>query len=116
MKKQPKTLSKRQAKKYSLIKWKYAKETGCDDISLNRWLEKEHSYIFVLYWSCGYCEKYWNKKEKNENLICIKCPLFKLWGQKCQSRTDPYARWHRAKTKKTRKKYAEIIYRDIKRS
>jgi hypothetical protein len=97
-------LTKQQAKRYSLIKWKHAKETGDYPYQVRMWLIKNHKKIYLFRSECGYCQKYGNKCQKY-------CPLSKL-----DTCTLKFQKWINAKTKKTCKKYATLIYNDIKES
>ena len=83
-------LTERQAIKMSMEKWDSLRNNDMD-YSLE----------------CGFCMKYARQD-------CKKCPLCELWGKKCFSDGTPYDRWYWASTDKTEKKYAEIIYQDIK--
>ena len=56
---------------------------------------------------CAYCKKY---------KYCKECPLYKLWGFGCFNKKSPFSKFVSAKTEKTSLKWADVIYRDIKRS
>jgi hypothetical protein len=108
-------MTKQQAKKYSLIKWKYAKKTGCDWEELKKYLKRYRPNIYKMSYHCGYCEYYDNEFTGIAPLdrCRLKCPLGNSGSDTCNT---SYQDWKYAKTIKTRKKYAEIIYNDIKES
>jgi hypothetical protein len=108
-------MTKQEAKKYSLIKWKYAKKTGCDWEELGKYLKIYRPNIYRMRCSCGYCEYYDTKFPKDRGLVNCgsRCPLGNSGSDTCNT---SYQDWKYAKTIKTRKKYAEIIYNDIKES
>ena len=89
---------------FSLVKWKYIKNTGCTCDDLEQWVLDNHNDIFYRTSSCGLCQKYDR---------CITCPLFKLWGITCYDKKSIFKKWQRAKIKRTRKKYATIMYNEI---
>jgi len=99
-------MTKKQAKEYCLIKWDYARKTGCDSDVLDEWLLANNREIWSYKSSCGYCEMY----------KCSNCPLSELWGEGCCSLGSPYYKWEHVILLEDRKKYAEQIYQDIKRS
>lgn len=105
-------MTKAQAKKLSLIKWDYARKTGCGTTKLIEWLCREHINIYEMQGFCPYCEKYYD----GINYSCSNCPLFKLWSCDCPDSVSLWRAWSNAKIPRTRKKYAELIYQDIKRS
>ena len=105
-------LTKAQAKKYSLIKWDFLRKAGKTHSDLREWLKLHHPIIFEFpnHSKCAYCLLYIGGER------CKGCPLVKLWKGTCFQSYTPYDKWACAKTVKTRKKYAEIVYQDIKRS
>ena len=113
-------LTKKQAKAYSMFTWDYKRKTGCTDNEFEFWVNnnKKASKIIRLAFYGGYCDKYRIVDSRTGKEGCRKCPLLKLWGHSCnnENKTDLFMKWANAETKKTRKKYAEIIYQDIKRS
>jgi hypothetical protein len=81
---------------------------------LHKWCsKKEQILLHPLDHFCGMCAKYIHMT----GAICSKCPLYKKWGMKCNCsvKSTPYGLWATSKTIKTRKKYAEQIYQDIKK-
>jgi hypothetical protein len=106
-------LTKKKAREYSLIKWDYARKTGCNLVELFRWLSSNHKEVFLCMSSCGFCEYDTQKKKKGEK-DCIHCPLYQINHLYCFD--GNYNKWDKARKVETRKKYAEKIYQDIKRS
>lgn len=98
-------MTKAEAIKYSLIKWKYAWETGCNSSQLYAYLFRNHNDIYNLYGSCGLCE-YANKGE------CRDCPLF-LADEGCYNNESYYERWLCEKDKTYRKVLAMCLYYTI---
>lgn len=107
-------MTKAEAKKYSLIKWNYARETGCTGEKLNKHLARKHSEVFNFLNSCGLCEKYLSPSDCREG--CKVCSLQKRWKRNCFDSDSLFARWDCCKKILHRKKYAKQIYQDIKRS
>lgn len=113
-------ITKKTSIEYSLIKWKHAMDTGCNDTVLFMWLKVNHHKISMLKHNCGLCDKYmvgtFEPRDWNGGVNCGKCPLYRLWGVTCEGTVNDnlFYRWYHAKTKKTRFKYATIIYNDIK--
>jgi hypothetical protein len=113
-------MSKRKAKRLSLIKWKLFKDTGCNyrefevRLRLGKYLELED-----LMCHCGYCEKYRDRCGSSNSNSCNKCPLFKLWGHSCVHNESLWKQWHEQNlygTAKERKRISRKIYKDIERS
>jgi hypothetical protein len=109
-------LTKKKAKELCLIKWDFFRKTGghtYKDID-----EKDLLKIRNLSNTCGYCHKYSDHSPFSRKNRCTKCPLFKLWGMCChsKSRKDLFSKWANANTIRTRKKYADLMYTDIERS
>ena len=104
-------MTKLQSKNSALIKWDYARETGCTKRSLMVWLNIAYPEIFAYSSGCSFCEKYHTPKNG-----CSSCSLYKLWGIICGNYKSLYRQWEWASTIETRKKYAELIYQDIKRT
>lgn len=104
-------MNKQQAKKLCLIKWQYAKDSGCDFWDLKDWLDDNHRKVFMFRSECAYCEKYMDFGSHE----CRRCPLQKN-GQNCFYGESFYQKWSDAKTKVTRKKYASLLYDAIERS
>jgi len=98
-----KKITKRQAKKYSLIKWKHAVDTGCCGYELSLFC-MSHFHLRELMNYCGFCE-YNIVCQDND---CDKCPISDVCG-------EYYREWSYSKTKKTRIKYAKLIYNAIKK-
>jgi hypothetical protein len=103
-------LTKAQAKEYSLIKWKHAKRTGETASQISDWINN-HPKLERIWMSagCGYCHRYHDNN-------CRDCPLFKVWETPCWGDTSLFVKWFYCTKKEIRKKYAEQIYQDIKRS
>jgi len=104
-------MTKAEAKKYSLIKWDYARKTGCDNSELEKWFRKKNKKWKSVH-SCAYCE--YSRPFPEDD--CTRCPLFKVWNNHCLNKKSLWFKWYNLKTIKVRKKYAEKIYQDIKRS
>jgi hypothetical protein len=106
-------LTKKEAKRLSLIKWDYARKTGCSLVQLKIWCEN-HKVLSKLHNHCGFCELVTGNCGFPE---CFRCPLTISWnGKLCSIDKTPYSLWLFSIKKSTRKKYAEQIYQDIKRS
>ncbi len=101
-------MTKKQAIKYSLVKWEYYKNTGCNKQEGINWLHINHPKICDFRGFCGLCEKYYD-----DIYGCIDCLLCEKWDISCACDKSLYAKWIRAKIKKTRIKYATKIYNDI---
>ncbi len=99
-------MTKNKAIDYSLIKWKHAMETGCNSDELYIWLHSNHLKVYNFLSECGLCEKY-------ASFDCTKCPLYKKWDKDCGNSKFLFDKWLKFKTKKTRIKYATLIYFDI---
>jgi hypothetical protein len=106
-------LTKKKAKELSLIKWDYARKTGCKHEDLTDYLMGYYREKKIAYMWCPFCDFYGTFDG------CGKCPLKKINKNYCNEKEGSiglYYKWGYAKTKKARKKYAEQIYQDIKRS
>ena len=102
----------KEAIKDSLVKWGYAKETGCDLNKLLLYIFKEHKTIWGYIGSCGLCH-YSTLKIGDPFKRCSICPLAKA-GEKCDKDGSLYQQWGLAKTKAVRKKLATKLYNIIK--
>jgi hypothetical protein len=99
-------ITRKQAIEYSIIKWEYAYETGCDFLELGYWLFNNHKKIFYLNSGCGLCEIY-------RYPSCKKCPLTQC-GENCFEDGTYFDRWVFSETKQERKDYAMLILALIK--
>jgi len=92
----------------SLIKWDYARKTGCGVGQVNAFLVDEHNHIFEYQGSCGLCERYYFSSEN-----CVDCPFYKK-KQRCHTdKENYYAKWSFSCDTKERKRYARKIYKLI---
>jgi hypothetical protein len=111
-------LTKKKAKELSLIKWDYARKTGCTATELTIYLSEKNPFVYNLHSSCGMCEY-----TKTKSLIkdydipdCSKCPLAIIWDRECDDKHSLWSYWQITDSIPKRKKYAEQIYQDIKKS
>jgi len=107
-------MTKRKAKKLSLIKWEYARKYGCNFSELLFYLVTKHNDIYEMRSGCAYCEKYLCKNKTGRS-DCKKCPLYKI-GEGCNELNSLYFKWRYCKNKNKRKKYASQLYDAILRS
>jgi hypothetical protein len=109
-------MTKQQAKKLCLIKWRYVVDTGCDYYDLSKWLYSNHPNIRNLNDSCAYCTKYKDMSDKTtQENCCEKCPL-KKENKSCFDNSSFFRKWDKAINKTTKKKYAKLLYEAIERS
>jgi hypothetical protein len=107
--------TKRKAKNATLLKWRKLAETGwrISDDEFIYWCKKnkafsKYNFSWAVYSKCGYCEYYENE--------CLKCALKKVMGHICIFHSSIYVKFKKAKTIKTRKKYAAKMVDLIERS
>lgn len=106
-----KGLTKKQAHKDSLIKWKHCMNTGCTILQLGKWLKKKHPDIFDYSAYCGYCEYYKRKSGFASKGCRGKCPLSNYKLDTC---SKYYQLWIKTNGKEKRKELAIYIYNNIK--
>lgn len=92
--------------------WKWLAENG----ELNKYYWPEYSRLKGMKSSCAFCDYF---IDYEEGIECKKCPLFHLGvcdnegiRDRAVSKTA-FHRWRRAKTARTRKKYAKMLYETI---
>jgi len=112
-------MTKAQAKKYSLMKWKYLMKTGEYFLPLERF-----GNINNFPYKCGLCKEYLKDNDNQLNFSyfnthplpskenCKDCPLF-LAGEYCLKRNSYHSRWEQSKTKEDRKVLAMCLYYTI---
>jgi hypothetical protein len=97
-----KKITKREAKRLSILKWKWFYDNPLLPLfECPHWHELE-----PLFSECGLCE--YNKGA--EIAMCEKCIL----TPNCDDEKSLYIKWSYAKTIKTKKKYAGLILEAIK--
>ena len=88
-------------KKYGLLKWDYIRNNG----GSSKELEKKYPKTKQFEVECSYCEYY--------DSVCMSgCPLGVSYLTCCDRL---HLKWLKAKTKKTKLKYANLIYEYIKK-
>lgn len=99
----------RKAKRLHIKLWTWLAETGasCKD----EWPEAEKYELDTILNKCFLCEA--TKNEDNE-VVCEICPLYKEQGCYCAYPESLYSKWGRAKTKRTKRKYAALIVDVVK--
>jgi hypothetical protein len=107
-------LTRLQAKRLCLKKWKVAKNTGMNHNKMHDYIYKTKGFgkVYSLKSFCGYCEKY-DIPDENR---CKRCPLYKMWKINCYNRNSLYYKWKKSEYIKERKQLATQIYNDIERS
>jgi hypothetical protein len=106
-------LSRKKAIELCIEAWTIHAETGCTKDEL----PEKHQEINN---SCWFCE-YGDRQEKRyastntKKSCCNYCPLWKIFKPDgCYDKNCYYLRWSRAKTSRTRKKYAGLFLAQIK--
>ena len=109
-------MTKKKAIEYSLIKWQYAKRTGCTEQQLANWIDKNQPDISTIQNECGLCEKYMVDNDihlwSDRSGLCVKCPLAKA-DFDCFTHKGLYRKWARGKNVAERKKIATKLYKVI---
>jgi hypothetical protein len=104
--------TKKKRKELAEIKWEKIVEENWSESEIETFLEYDskgtkYKELLNLKAYCSFC----HELEDDE---CIDCPL-KINNRTCtNSPTHPYLKWIRAKTPKTRLKYAKIILQMIR--
>jgi len=97
----------------SLIKWDYARETGCHYNDVQYWIDKTYPNISHYRDHCGLCEYSEERMDfpfREER--CKVCPLVKV-DESCFNRNSTYHSWVNSDNIKDRKKYARKTYNNI---
>lgn len=104
-------LTRAEAKKWCIKKWEWLVENPKQDFE-NRDLIKVIPELGSFWCACAYCELF----GFGANESCMNCPLYNLWGKRCAEEGSPWYKWRYSRTLKTRKKYAQIILDDIRKT
>jgi hypothetical protein len=92
-------------KKYGLLKWDYIRNNGGIDAGVS----KNYPALMDFIGECSYCSFY---RKLVVNVLCHGCKLGEIVDFCCDGL---YKKWCLSKTKKTRIKYANLIYEYIKK-
>ena len=89
--------------------WTIHAKTGCKKSEL----PEKHQGMDSSCWFCYYNNHTVQGSRISTSGECKKCPYFKKFGH-CNIGDVPFANWDKAKTPRTRKKYAKLFLEQIK--
>lgn len=104
-------LSRKKAIKLCIELWTWLAKTGKLKEDWPEW--EKYGDIAENCWFCEYDSQQQNYKSNFNLAGCRYCPLIKKLGLHC--RDTYYRKWYSAKTPKTRKKYAKLFLKQIKK-
>ncbi len=101
-------LTRKKAIELCIEAWTIHAETGCRKSEL----PEKHRGMNSDCWFCEYNNHASNGSRRKNSGVCATCPYLKKYGH-CNTGGTYFSRWDKARTPRTRKKYAKLFLGQI---
>lgn len=107
-----KKLEAKESVELTIKLWDWAAETGKEKRYWEKWAENGGEYDSL--YGCFLCDYDAQVRRRKGGVnSCVNCPYCIKFGS-CVSKGSPYDRWDKAKTSRTRKKYAKLCLEQLR--